>query len=53
LFSQIYCPQMNSEIVKSEMMILIEREKTDVTDADMTVNWIIYDGDREGERKLI
>jgi hypothetical protein len=29
---------MNSEIVKSEMMILIKREKTDVTDADMTVN---------------
>jgi hypothetical protein len=29
---------MNSEIVKSEMVTLTGREKTDVTDIDMTVN---------------
>jgi hypothetical protein len=29
---------MNSEMVKSGMVLLIEREKTDVADADMTVS---------------
>jgi hypothetical protein len=29
---------MNSEIVKSEMMLLIERENDDVTDADVTAD---------------
>jgi hypothetical protein len=28
---------MNSEIVKSEMVVLTMREKTDVTDTDVTV----------------
>jgi hypothetical protein len=29
---------MKSEIVKSEMVVLIEREKIDVADADVVVN---------------
>jgi hypothetical protein len=29
---------MNSETVKSEMVVLTEREKTDVADADVTVS---------------
>jgi hypothetical protein len=29
---------MNSEMVKSGMMVLTEREKTDVTDADVSVD---------------
>jgi hypothetical protein len=28
---------MNYEIIKSRMVVLIEREKTDVADADVTV----------------
>jgi hypothetical protein len=29
---------MNSKTVKSEMVVLTEREKTDVADADVTVS---------------
>jgi hypothetical protein len=29
---------MNSEMIKSEMMMLIGRENTDVTDIDVSVN---------------
>jgi hypothetical protein len=29
---------MNSEIIKSGIVVLIGREKSDVTDADMTVS---------------
>jgi hypothetical protein len=29
---------MNSEMVKSGMVVLIEREKTDVTDADVAMD---------------
>jgi hypothetical protein len=29
---------MNSEMIKSEMMMLIGRKNTDVTDIDVTVN---------------
>jgi hypothetical protein len=29
---------MNSEMVKSEMVVLTEKENTDVTDADMVVS---------------
>jgi hypothetical protein len=32
---------MNSEIVKSEMMVLTGREKTDVADADVTMDWML------------
>jgi hypothetical protein len=32
---------MNSEMVKSEMVVLTVRENTDVTDTDVTVSWII------------
>jgi hypothetical protein len=32
---------MNSEIVKSEMMVLIRREKTDVADTDVSVDWML------------
>jgi hypothetical protein len=32
---------MNSKMVKSETMILTEKEKFDVTGANMTVNWML------------
>jgi hypothetical protein len=32
---------MNSEIVKSKMMVLTRREKTNVTDTDMTMRWML------------
>jgi hypothetical protein len=32
---------MNSEIVKSEMVVLTEREKVNVTDTDVTVGWML------------
>jgi hypothetical protein len=32
---------MNSEIVKSKMMVLTTREKTNVTDTDMTMRWML------------
>jgi hypothetical protein len=48
---------MNSEIVKSEMMVLIRREKTDVADTDVSVNWMLQHADGavldEREKKLM
>jgi hypothetical protein len=32
---------MNSEMVKCEMVVLTEREKTDVVDADVAVGWML------------
>jgi hypothetical protein len=32
---------MNSEMVKSGMVMLTERKKTDMTDTDVTVNWML------------
>jgi hypothetical protein len=32
---------MNSNMVKSEMVVLTKREKTDVADADVTMNWML------------
>jgi hypothetical protein len=32
---------MNSEIVKSETVVLIGREKINVADADMAVGWML------------
>jgi hypothetical protein len=32
---------MNSEIVKSEMVVLTEREKVNVTDTDVAVGWML------------
>jgi hypothetical protein len=32
---------MNYEIVKSGMLVLTGREKTDVTDADMVIDWML------------
>jgi hypothetical protein len=32
---------MNSEIVKSRMVVLTRREKVDVADADVVVNWML------------
>jgi hypothetical protein len=31
--------KLNSEMVKSEIMMLTERKKSDITDVDMTVGW--------------
>jgi hypothetical protein len=36
-FLKFIVHEFNSEMVKSGMMVLTEREKTDVTDADVTV----------------
>jgi hypothetical protein len=33
---------MNSEIVKSKIVVLTEREKIDMTDIDVMVGWILY-----------
>jgi hypothetical protein len=32
---------MNSEIVKSGMVVLIGREKANIIDADVTVSWML------------
>jgi hypothetical protein len=32
---------MKSEIVKSRMVVLTRREKVDVADADVVVNWML------------
>jgi hypothetical protein len=32
---------MNSKMVKSRIVVLTEREKADVTGADVTVDWIL------------
>jgi hypothetical protein len=32
---------MNFEMVKSEMVVLVGREKTDVADIDMTLGWML------------
>jgi hypothetical protein len=32
---------MNYEMVESEMVVLTEREKTDVADADVVVGWML------------
>jgi hypothetical protein len=32
---------MNSKMIKSGMMVLTEREKADVVDADMAVGWML------------
>jgi hypothetical protein len=50
-----------AEMVKSGMVLLTEREKADVTDADVVVGWMLWDGaglcwsagGQEGERKLM
>jgi cation transport regulator ChaC len=31
--------ELNSEMVKSGMVLLTEREKADITNADVTANW--------------
>jgi hypothetical protein len=33
--------KINSEIVKSEMVVLTGREKADVVDVDVTVGWML------------
>jgi hypothetical protein len=40
-FFKFIIHKMNSEMVKSKMMMLAGREKTDVTDADMIVHWML------------
>jgi hypothetical protein len=32
---------MNSEMIKFGMVVLIMREETDMTDADVAVSWIL------------
>jgi hypothetical protein len=32
---------MNSEMVKSGIVVLTEREKDDVTDADVAMSWML------------
>jgi hypothetical protein len=33
---------MNSEIIKSEMVVLTGREKADMPDADVVVGWMLH-----------
>jgi hypothetical protein len=55
-FLKFIVHKMNSEMVKSRMLVLIRREKTDVTDADVVVGWILQPtivamlGEREREK---
>jgi hypothetical protein len=32
---------MNSEMVKSEMVVLTEKENADVDDVDVIINWML------------
>jgi hypothetical protein len=38
-FLKFVVHELNFKMVKSEMMVLTGREKTNVTDADVTVGW--------------
>jgi hypothetical protein len=38
LFSQFCCQKINSKIVKCEMVVLTMREKTNVTDVDVSID---------------
>jgi hypothetical protein len=40
-FLKFIVRKMNSKMVKSEMVVLTEREKVDMTDADVTVVWML------------
>jgi hypothetical protein len=40
-FLKFIVHEINSEMVKSEMVVLIRRAKTDVTDADVIVDWVL------------
>jgi hypothetical protein len=40
-FLKFVAHKMNSKMVKSRMMVLTEREKADVVDADMAVGWML------------
>jgi hypothetical protein len=55
-FLKFIVHEFNSEMVKSGMMVLTEREKTDVTDTDVTVGWKLQPAAEtavgERERKL-
>jgi hypothetical protein len=59
-FHKFIVHKLNSKMVNSGIMMLTERKKTDMTDADMVVGWMLLAdadccwiiSDREGERKL-
>jgi hypothetical protein len=40
--------------INSEIVLLTEREKTDITEANVTVGWLLQSSraERKGERKL-
>jgi hypothetical protein len=40
-FLKFIVHKMNFEIINSRMVVLTEREKTDVADADVVVDWIL------------
>jgi hypothetical protein len=40
-FLKFIVHKMNSEIINSRMVVLTEREKSDVADADVVVDWIL------------
>jgi hypothetical protein len=40
-FLKFIIHKMNYKIVKSEIMVLTRKEKTDVTDADVVMNWML------------
>jgi hypothetical protein len=53
-FLKFVVHEMNSEMVKSGIVVLTEREKTDITEADVAVGWILQlsRAEQKGERKL-
>jgi hypothetical protein len=40
-FIEFVVHEINSEMVKSEMMVLTRREKADMTDAIVVVTWML------------
>jgi hypothetical protein len=40
-FLKFIVHEINSKMVKSEMVVLTEKEKTDMTNTDMAVGWIL------------
>jgi hypothetical protein len=55
IFFKFVVHEMNSKMIKSRMVVLNRREKTDVADADVPVSWMLYPaagvlvGERERE----
>jgi hypothetical protein len=52
-FLKFVLHEINSKMIKSIMVVLTEREKTGMTDADMDVGYCWSPDGRVGERKMM